>query len=202
MNYSNANENLRAGKTFRAVFAITALAIAAATLFVSTNNGNAQSERETQAASNESLSKVETKDKADRMIAAPEFALKDLSGKQVRLSDYKGKVVVVNFWATWCGPCRLEIPDFVRLREQYHDRGLEIIGISMDEDGSEDVAKSAAAFKINYPVVMGTMETVEAFGPMNAIPTTFIIDRQGRIESRHLGMLLFDEVESAIKPLL
>jgi peroxiredoxin len=133
---------------------------------------------------------------------APNFDLRSLSGNRVRLSDYFGKVVVINFWATWCAPCRAEIPAFVRLREQYHDRGLEIIGVSLDEESGDAVSDFARQFHISYPVAIAALDDVEAYGPINQIPTTLIVDRQGRIDSRHLGMMSFDEIESAIKPLL
>ncbi|MCI0485228.1 MAG: TlpA family protein disulfide reductase [Blastocatellia bacterium] len=134
--------------------------------------------------------------------STPDFNLKDISGKEVKLSDFKGKVVVVNFWATWCGPCVAEIPSFVKLREQYHGRGLEIIGISLDRDSPERVARFAKKFNMNYPVVMGTQEAVASFGSMDAIPTTFIIDRRGQVHSRHIGLMSFNEAENEILPLL
>ena len=132
---------------------------------------------------------------------APDLTLKDLSGKDVKISDYKSKVVVLNFWATWCGPCRAEIPSFVKLRDRYHDMGLEIIGVSLDQDDQDGVVTFAERFKISYPVVVGTAEAVEAYGPMNAIPTTVIIDKHGQVRSRHLGMLSFSEIEDAVKGL-
>ncbi|HXG91423.1 MAG TPA: redoxin domain-containing protein [Blastocatellia bacterium] len=187
----------RGATTVRIVLALSVLAIAAGIVFVTLNRGKAASNR------NASTVRAASSDGADTArTTAPGFALKDLSGKEVRLSDYKGKVVIVNFWATWCGPCRAEIPSFVRLRNQYYDQGLEIIGISLDEDGPGAVAGFVKQLKINYPIVMGTMETVEAYGPMDAIPTTFIIDRQGQVRSRHLGMMSFSEIEDAIKGLL
>ncbi len=133
---------------------------------------------------------------------APDFTLKGLSGEDISLSDFTGKVVVVSFWATWCGPCRAEIPSFVKLRDQYHDKGFEIIGISVDGDDTGEVAEFARRFKISYPIVMGTMETIKSYGPINAIPTTFIIDRKGKVHSRYLGMLSFEELESEVKDLL
>lgn len=134
--------------------------------------------------------------------SAPDFNLKDVSGKTVRLADFKGKVLVVNFWATWCGPCRAEIPSLIKLRNLYHDRGLEIIGISLDEDGPEPVAGFAKQFKINYPIVIGSLTDVNAYGPFDSIPTTFIVDRQGKIRSTHLGMVSYGEIEGDIKTLL
>ncbi len=141
-------------------------------------------------------------DKGAAAAPAADFSLKDPSGNEVKLSNYKGQVVVLNFWATWCGPCRAEIPSFIKVREQLHDRGVEVIGVSLDQDDQQGIAEFARRFGINYPVVTGTMETVEAYGGMNAIPTTFFIDRQGRVASRHLGMLSLSEIEGAIKSLL
>lgn len=134
--------------------------------------------------------------------SAPDFNLKDLSGKTVKLSDFKGKVVVLNFWATWCGPCRAEIPALIKARNQYHDKGVEIIGISLDDDGSESVAAFAKQFKINYPIVIGTLKDVNNYGSFDSIPTTFVVDREGKIRSSHLGMVSFGDVENAVKPLL
>jgi peroxiredoxin len=134
---------------------------------------------------------------------APDFRLKDLSGKQVKLSDYRGKVVVINFWATWCAPCRSEVPDLVRLRELYHDRGLEVIGISLDdEEDREEVVKFVKSFKVNYPVVMGDLEVFRAYGQIDSIPVTFVIDKRGAIRYHHIGMITFDEVEGQVKSLL
>ena len=133
---------------------------------------------------------------------APDFGLKDLAGKMVNLADFKGKVVIINFWATWCGPCRAEIPSLIKLRDQYHGRGLEIIGISLDEDGPKPVVEFVEKYKINYPIVIGSLTEVNAYGPFDAIPTTFIVDRQGKIRSQHLGMVSYGEIESDIKTLL
>ena len=118
---------------------------------------------------------------------APDFALKDVSGKVVKLSDYRGKVVFVNFWATWCGPCKVEIPWFIDFQQTYKDRNFEIVGISMDEDGWTSVKPYVEQHKINYQIVLGTEETATLFN-LNAYPTTYVIDRDGRIAQRHEGL--------------
>lgn len=131
-----------------------------------------------------------------------DFELKDLSGKSVKLSDYRGKIVLVNFWATWCGPCRFEIPVFVKLKRQYQKRGFEVIGISMDEGSQEEVAEFARQYEINYSVVIGAFAKLDAFGTIKALPTSFVIDRDGRIHSRHQGLLGLNEIENELPKLL
>jgi thiol-disulfide isomerase/thioredoxin len=118
---------------------------------------------------------------------APGWQLNGLNGKTVKFSDFHGKVVILDFWATWCAPCRVEIPHFVELQKQYGDKGLAIIGVSLDEQGPKVVKKFAEQFGVNYPIVMGNQKVVETYGGIVAVPTTFVIDRQGRIVSRHLG---------------
>jgi peroxiredoxin len=118
---------------------------------------------------------------------APEWKLSDLDGKLVKFSDFRGHVLILDFWATWCMPCRIEIPHFVELQNQYGDKGLRVIGVSLDAQGPEFVKKFAKRLDVNYPIVMGNEEVAEAYGGIDAIPTTFVIDRQGRIVSRHMG---------------
>jgi thiol-disulfide isomerase/thioredoxin len=118
---------------------------------------------------------------------APDWELTDLSGKLVKFSDFRGHVLIVDFWATWCVPCRVEIPHFVELQKQYGDKGLTVIGISLDEQGPEVVKKFLKRFGVTYPIVIGNEKVVEAYGRIDAIPTAFVIDRQGRIVSRHIG---------------
>jgi thiol-disulfide isomerase/thioredoxin len=118
---------------------------------------------------------------------APDWELTDLNSKPVRFSDSRGKVVILDFWATWCVPCREEIPHFVELQKQYGNKGLTIIGVSLDEQGPEVVKKFVKRFGVNYPIVIGNEKVVEAYGGIYAIPTTFVIDRQGRIVNRHIG---------------
>lgn len=122
-----------------------------------------------------------------RYPQAPDFELVDLNGKPVRLSDYKGKMIILDFWATWCPPCRAEIPSFVKLYSEYKDKGLVIIGVSLDREGPDVVREFAKNFKMNYPVVMGDMKTVSAYGGIEAIPTTFIINKKGQIVDRFVG---------------
>jgi len=133
---------------------------------------------------------------------APEFSLADAGGKTVKLSDFKGKVVLLDFWATWCGPCKIEIPWFVEFQRKYKDQGFSVVGVSMDEGGWGTVRPFVEEHKMNYPVVIGTDQTAEEFGGVEVLPTTFVIDRQGRIVATHQGLTSKDEIEDAIKALL
>ena len=119
---------------------------------------------------------------------APAFTLKDLDGREISPASLRGKVVIVNFWATWCGPCRAEIPDLVALQEKYKDT-LQVIGISEDEAGVDVVKRFAAEHKINYPVAMTTPEIEKLFPGISALPTSFILDRESRVVQKHVGML-------------
>lgn len=134
--------------------------------------------------------------------AAPVWDLKDSEGKIVKFSDFKGRVVILDFWATWCGPCRREIPGFVELQKQYGEQGLTVIGISLDEEGPAVVKPFIKKFGINYPVVMGDQKISQAFGGIEGLPTTFVIDREGRIVKKHIGYVPKEEFEKEIKPLL
>jgi cytochrome c biogenesis protein CcmG/thiol:disulfide interchange protein DsbE len=118
---------------------------------------------------------------------APDFVLTDIKGNGVKLSDYKGKVVIVDFWATWCGPCRMGIPDFVALQSEYGEDDLIILGISVDQGDLSVVPAFAKEYNINYPVLFATMEVVSAYGGIRSIPTTFIIDREGKVRNRIIG---------------
>jgi thiol-disulfide isomerase/thioredoxin len=117
-----------------------------------------------------------------------DFSVTDLEGKTISMASLRGKVVLVNFWATWCPPCRAEIPDLVELQQKYRDR-LMVLGISEDEAGVDAVKEFAAEHKINYPIVMTTPELEKIFSGVSALPTTFVIDPEGRIQQRHTGML-------------
>jgi thiol-disulfide isomerase/thioredoxin len=132
---------------------------------------------------------------------APKFSLTDISGQKLTLDDYKGKVVVLDFWATWCGPCRIEIPEFVELQKRYRDQGLAMIGISMD-DGPDPVKEFYKQFNMNYPVAVGDAKLAELYGGILGLPTTLVIGRDGRIYSKHVGATDISVFEGEIKELL
>jgi thiol-disulfide isomerase/thioredoxin len=125
---------------------------------------------------------------SDKPVAMPAFSATDLDGQPVTLADLKGKVVLVNFWATWCGPCREEIPALVALQNRYHDR-LKVIGLSIDEGAPADVRLFAQQYRVNYTIAMVGPEVQQAFGGISAVPSTFVVNRDGQIVTRHVGML-------------
>jgi thiol:disulfide interchange protein DsbD len=135
-------------------------------------------------------------------IIAPNFSLKTYDGKIIELAKLKGKVVVVNFWATWCPPCRAEIPDFINVYDAYKSKGLEIVGISLDEDGWSKVNPFVEKYKMNFPVVLGTMEVVRQYGGIEGIPTTFIVDKDGNVAGMQVGMLSKEALEQKVNSLL
>jgi peroxiredoxin len=133
---------------------------------------------------------------------APDFSLRDATGAEIRLSDYKGKVVLLNFWATWCSPCKAEIPWFEEFQRTYANQGFAVIGVSMDEDGWKVVRPYMEATKINYGVAIGNDELAQKYGGVGALPESLLIDRDGRIAARHVGMVSKSNYESELVQLL
>ncbi len=127
-------------------------------------------------------------------------AMTDVDGRAISSADWRGKVIIVNFWATWCPPCRAEIPDLIALQNKYKDH-LQIIGISDDDDPPETVKKWAVEHNINYPIVMNTPELRKVFTGVTALPTSFLVDRQSRIAMRHVGMLMASTTEAETRSL-
>ena len=134
---------------------------------------------------------------------APDFVLTSIDGKPVKLSDFKGKAVVLNFWATWCAPCKIEIPWFEDLQKQYGPQGLEIVGVNMDDNPTIDsIGKFAREQKINYTVLLGTEQVADLYGGAEALPTTFYIGRDGKIVARAFGLISHKEIEQNIQSAL
>jgi thiol-disulfide isomerase/thioredoxin len=127
-------------------------------------------------------------------VPVADFSLTDLDGRTIASADLRGKVVLVNFWATWCPPCRAEIPDLIKLQEKYGDK-LVVLGISEDEVPPAEVKAFAIEQKMNYPIAMTTPQLSKVFRGVSALPTTFVIDRDGKLEQRHVGMLNAEQVE-------
>lgn len=141
-------------------------------------------------------------DSAATALPAPAWKLKDLDGREVSSDRFKGKVVVVDFWATWCGPCIEEIPGYIALQKKYGSDGLVIVGVSMDRRGPAHVKQFAQARGMNYTLVMGDEAVVEAFGNFQAIPTTFLISREGRILNQKTGAAPAEEYEKLVQAAL
>jgi len=138
----------------------------------------------------ENQSKQEKSDSTSEQpekFEAPDFTLKNLKGEDVRLSDLKGKIVFINFWATWCGPCRTEVPAFIELQEEFGSENLAILGISVDQGDLSVVEKFAKSYNINYEILYADAEVVGTYGGIRSIPTTFVVDREGYLRDRQVG---------------
>lgn len=137
-----------------------------------------------------------------RGVQAPDFELVSLDGQKVKLSDFKGKAVVLNFWATWCAPCKIEMPWFVDLQKQYGSDGLAIVGVAMDDSDPQKIAQFASRMGVNYPVLLGTNNVSELYGDVEYLPTTFYINRQGKIVGKVAGLIGKAEIEDDAKKAL
>ena len=137
-----------------------------------------------------------------RGIQAPDFELVSLDGRKVKLSDFRGKAVILNFWATWCAPCKTEMPWFVDLQKQYGNDGLAILGVAMDDSDPQKIAQFASEMGVNYPVLLGTNNVSDAYGDVEYLPTTFYINRQGKIVGKVAGLIGKAEIEDDAKKAL
>jgi len=133
---------------------------------------------------------------------APDFSLESLDGKTMRLSDYRGKAVLLNFWATWCGPCKIEMPWFVELQKQYAAQGFQIVGVAMDDASKEDISKFAKDMGVNYPILIGKESVGDQYGGVPALPESFLIGRDGKIVDKMIGLHGKAEIEDGIKKAL
>lgn len=134
--------------------------------------------------------------------SAPDFVLTDANGRPVRLSDFRGKVVLLNFWATWCPPCRVEIPWFVEFQETYGERDFVVLGVSLDVDGWNSVKPFMVAERVNYRMMIGNAKIVELYGGVESLPLTFLIDKSGRIAASHSGLVSKSDYRAGIEALL
>ena len=133
---------------------------------------------------------------------APDFTLQSLDGKTVSLSEFKGKAVLVNFWATWCGPCKIETPWLVELQNEYGSQGLQIVGVAMDDSGKDEIERFAKDMGMNYPVLLGKEAVGEAYGGVPALPESFFVGRDGKIVDKIMGIEGKADIETAIKKAL
>ena len=133
---------------------------------------------------------------------APDFTLESLEGRNMRLSDFRGKAVLLNFWATWCSPCKIEMPWFIELQNEYASQGLQIVGVAMDDSSREDIAKFAKDMGVNYPVLIGKEAVGDAYGGVPALPESFFIGRDGKIVDKIIGLRGKGDIEDAIRKAL
>jgi peroxiredoxin len=134
--------------------------------------------------------------------AAPDFTLQSLDGKTVHLSDYRGKAVLLNFWATWCAPCKIEMPWFVELQKEYGPEGLQIVGVAMDDASPKEIADFAKEMGVNYPVLIGKEAVGDAYGGVQFLPESFYIDRNGKVLDKAFGLKGRGEIEDNIKKIV
>ena len=135
-------------------------------------------------------------------MTAPDFTLETLDGKNLSLSQLRGKAVLVNFWATWCDPCKIETPWLVQLQNEYGSQGLQVVGVAMDDSGKDEIAKFAQEMGVNYPVLLGKEAVGDAYGGVPALPESFFVGRDGKIVDRIIGLKGRSEIEDSVKKAL
>jgi len=163
-----------------------------------TNTNNTQEDLQTD---DKNIANNNINSSSTNLQKAPDFSLISLNKNEIKLSNYRGKVIILDFWATWCPPCRAEIPFFIELYKQYKEQGLAIIGVATSDEKNK-VEAFAKNYKINYPVVMGNEKIVEDYGGIRGLPTTFIIDKEGNIREKFIGYRpkeVFEEVFLKLK---
>jgi len=133
---------------------------------------------------------------------APNFELQSLEGKTIKLSDYRGKAVLLNFWATWCEPCKIEMPWFVELQNKYGPQGLQVLGVAMDDASPQDIAEFAKKMGVNYPIVIGKEKVGDDYGGVQYLPSTFYVGRDGKVLNRVFGLVSRSEIEDNIQKAL
>lgn len=158
-------------------------------------------EKSLETADKKTVSPGDKKDASDSWGNAPDFTLDTVDGSKLTLSSYKGKVVILDFWATWCGPCKMGIPDFIKLYNNYR-KDMIVIGVNLDKGNPDGVRKFVAELKINYPVVFGNQRVTQDYGGVRGIPTAVLIDRQGNISDKVIGYRPGNFFETAVKKLL
>ena len=164
--------------------------------------GCATSDRETPAESTDFESITQVGKRVELNLPLPDFAEATMSGETLTSESFEGRLTLVNFWATWCGPCIIEIPELVALHEEWSDQPFEIVGVSMDLEGFEIVEPFATEFQISYPIILDEGDLADAFGGVYALPTTFLVDEGGTIVYRFIGLFPFDEMREHMNELL
>jgi len=172
------------------------MALSIMVLFAACSNSNSQSKPESNNSENNTATNTQNDEK--ELQEAPDFTLKDMEGNSFTLSEHEGKVIVLNVWATWCPPCRKEIPDFIDIQREMRDEGVLFVGVSVDREGWEVVRPFAEKYEINYPLVVDDGTINQKYGPFRGIPTTFIINKKGKVEYVAPGMI----DQSILQPVL
>ena len=137
-----------------------------------------------------------------RGLPAPDFELTSLDGKRVKLSDFRGKAVLLNFWATWCSPCKVEMPWFVELQNKYGNDGLVVLGVAMDDTEASKIARFTSEMGVNYPVLLGNDKVSEDYGNVQYLPTSFFINRDGKFVDKGVGLIDHNEAEKYVQKAL